>query len=134
MLRRIVQQTVMVVGGKRKTPGLRGVEDPGLGVQQRGAGGKSKLLCLVHLVQAELANFLQLFVGEENLLLISAALDVAEPGFAGDAKDLRFGETEKDGCPARRHIFWKLAIHYLPSQDGSVVAMESCSTAMTMAL
>src|ERR1700692_4703830 len=99
--------------GERKTPGLRGVEDPGLGVQQRGAGGKSKLLCSVHLVQAELANFLQLFVGEENLFLISGALDVAEPGFAGDAKDLRFGEAEKDGCPARRHIFWNLAIHDL---------------------
>jgi hypothetical protein len=27
-----------------------------------------------------------------------------------------------------------LAIHDLPSHDGSVVAMESCSTAMTMAL
>src|SRR4029077_13721354 len=33
--------------GQKKPPGLRGYEDPGLGIQQRGAGGKS--LPSVHL-------------------------------------------------------------------------------------
>jgi len=69
----------------------------------------------------------------KKIFLISCSLPVAQAGFAGNSAYFRFGNAEEHGRASPRYIFRYLAVHFLSPYAGSV-AMESSSTAITMAL
>jgi hypothetical protein len=100
------------IASRKEKPRLAGGNEPGRGLQLRGAlGNLISRVCAHRLLRREYANPLQFFVRKKPLFLVSRALHVANACFARDAGKFFGRQTEQVSRSRSGYILWYLIIH-----------------------